>query len=813
MDSFFRTQAAKCDNAGPAPLPRGRGVRRTRTAGRIIAWMALAALLPGCGGGGTVANVARPPAPLAPPAPPPIPVTTADDFRTAEFDRSWGLEAIGAAEAYAEGFTGEGVIIGILDFNFVFESTESNFHAASRGLDASFVSIYEAQIGEPISTDEHGQAVAVVAAGIKNDFDTHGVAFGATVLAVDFFSGVNETQVVQDGILFHVSNPWTFLTDNGARVVNKSLGFDEDDIIVNPPQVSEVYTVDTDAHVVAEGALLVTSAGNNGDADPQLSALETIDILRDNNLLNNGPGAFIIVGAVDENLQMASFSDRAGIAKDFYLVAPGVDVVFPWNGVLSIGSGTSFSAPHVTGAAAILFQRWPLLTAREVADILFDSATDLGAPGVDVIFGHGLLNLAAAMTPLGVSTLAVEGSSVAAPVTGAALVLGSAFGDAAAFRSALSAVLMLDGFARDFQIDLSGFVLSRPNRSFLDDIADQRRNWRSASLNLGGAGYLSVSVNEDERASAILPLLGQAVADFGIRRDLVLEFAGTVMGQRFTAGTGRRLTDALAVPGAARLGAELLSLTRAFAPAIDTGAGNYAIAGTSLSPNIELRLGLSMASNRGLITHPVAGLRDREPVYAAALRLDRHGASSRLALEVGTLAEDAAILGSRAAGGLGITDHSRTVWTTLEAEKRFGRRLVLEASLTVALTDPGHIGDSLLRSLGTIASSGFSVGLSGRDLLLWGDAVSITVHQPLHVERAPLTLVSGTGLDLDTGNVNFIETVLSLTPSGREIALEGAYRAYVGGWRAEANVAYRFDADHVAGRRDAITMLWLSRPF
>ncbi len=790
-----------------------RDVSRTRAAVKIIAWMALGALLSGCGGGGTIGNVAMVPVPAFMPAPVPVPVTTADDFRTEEFKLSWGLEAIGAAEAYAEGFTGAGVTIGFLDFNFDFLSTEIDFHAASVGIDPFFLSIYEAQIGEPAAADEHGQAVAVVAAGIKNDFETHGVAFDAVVLAVDFFSGVNATQVVQGGTLFHVSNPWTYLTDNGARVVNKSIGFDEDDVIENPPVVSEVYVLETDAHVVAEGALLVTSAGNNGDADPQLSALNTIDILRDNNLLDSGPGAFIIVGAVDENNQMAAFSDRAGIARDFYLVAPGVDVIFPWNGVLSIGSGTSFSAPHVTGAAAILFQRWPLLTARDVADILFESATDLGAPGVDDIFGHGLLNLAAALTPLGLSTLAVEGSSLFAPVTEAAVVLGSAFGDAAAFRAGLSAVMMLDGFARDFQVDLSGFVLSRPNRSFLDDIADQRRNWRSASLELRGGGYLSISVNEDERANTILPLLGQAAADIGTRQGLVLEFAGTVLGQRFAAGTGRRLTDALAARAPALFGEELLSVTRAFAPAIDTGAGTYAIAGTSPWRNIDLRLGLSMANNRGLSAHPVARLRDREPVYAAALRLDRHGASSRLALEIGTLAEDAAILGSRAAGGLGITDHSRTVWMALEGEKRIGGRLVLEASLTMALTDPGHIGDSLLRSLGTIASTSFSLGLAGRDLLLWGDAASITIHQPLHVERAPLTLVSGIGIDLDTGDVNFGETVLSLTPSGREIALESAYRVYVGGWRAEANFAYRFDADHVAGRRDAITMLWLSRPF
>ena len=98
---------------------------------------------------------------------------------------------------------------------FDFASDELQFNAQSQGRDPALVAIYEAQIGEPATTDQHGQAVAVVAAGVKNDSGTHGVAFDAEILAVDFFSGVNETLVVQNGITFHVSDPWTYLTDNG----------------------------------------------------------------------------------------------------------------------------------------------------------------------------------------------------------------------------------------------------------------------------------------------------------------------------------------------------------------------------------------------------------------------------------------------------------------------------------------------------------------------------------------------------------------------------------------------------------------------
>ena len=105
---------------------------------------------------------------------------------------------------------------------------------------------------------------------------------------------------------------------------------------------------------------------------------------------------------------------------NYYMVAPGTSLILPWNGGFALLSGTSFSSPLISGAAAIILQRWPNLTGRQLADILFASATDLGAPGVDTIYGHGLLNIAAALQPIGVTTFAVSGGG-APLVTGTGL--------------------------------------------------------------------------------------------------------------------------------------------------------------------------------------------------------------------------------------------------------------------------------------------------------------------------------------------------------------------------------------------------------
>lgn len=59
--------------------------------------------------------------------------------------------------------------------------------------------------------------------------------------------------------------------------------------------------------------------------------------------------------------------------------------------------GTSMASPHVTGALGLLFERFPYLTATQVRDVMFTTATDLGDEGVDEIYGWGLVNLGRAV--------------------------------------------------------------------------------------------------------------------------------------------------------------------------------------------------------------------------------------------------------------------------------------------------------------------------------------------------------------------------------------------------------------------------------
>ena len=327
-----------------------------------------------------------------------------------------------------------------------------------------------------------------------------------------------------------------YITDRGSKIINTSFGYDTGDIIPNPPMVTEAYVTASPAQAVVNGALLVSSAGNYGGPNPALSNLDIIDELNSLNKLTSGPGALIIAGSVNANNQISSFSNRAGSGRDHYMVAPGEDITVLWMGSIGVGDGTSFSAPLISGAAALILDRWPNLTARQVADILFQSATDLGSAGVDAVFGHGLLNVEAALQPMGSSIVAVaDGSAPALYATG--MVLSPAFGDAPAFRAALTDVTILDGFGRDFTTDASRAVYSRPNVPDLFGVMEQRFRWHGASYGIGDDSEFSYTVRED-RTDAINAFRTLNGAEDIQSHDTVFQFSGTSRSDALERGHG-----------------------------------------------------------------------------------------------------------------------------------------------------------------------------------------------------------------------------------------------------------------------------------
>lgn len=385
----------------------------------------------------------------------------ADVYRTAEYNNQWGLEAIHAAEGYAlldknnKTVAGDGVIIGIADSGIQLTHSEL---AANADFDNSYNNL--------VAGEFHGTHVAGIAAAAKNNAGMHGVAYDANVLAV---------KIIGDN---PPDDPYgiQYAADNGAKVINGSWAFvnffNQEVITTIGSDTYNAYkaelATDLDA-AKAQDALMVFSAGNdahtNNLAIPALFAQD-----------DDYAGYIIAVASVDEDLNISDFSNRCKQAKEYCLSAPGGSIYssVPTNNYRLL-NGTSMAAPHVVGAAAILRGAWTFLTAPQVSNILLSTATDIGAAGIDDVYGRGLLNLYSALQAQGSNTLGYGNSVVlnaGYDVRSSAIYTDPIFGDAFVrnVAPALANAVFFDDYGRDYKAFLGRKINTKNNSAIVNNL-------------------------------------------------------------------------------------------------------------------------------------------------------------------------------------------------------------------------------------------------------------------------------------------------------------------------------------------------------
>ena len=277
--------------------------------------------------------------------------------------QQWGLFAIGADHVWTT-TTGQGVIVAVVD-----SGSGPHPDLAENLLPGrSIIGTVESQDGRDIDASGHGTHVAgIIAAVANNGIGGSGVAPNAKILPIQVLdqAGQGDARDVAAGV--------RFAADNGARVINLSLGG-----ATESSSLTQAITYAND-----KGVLVVAAAGNGGAADkPKWPA--SLDLT-------------LAVTAVDQANNATSFDQRGDYID---LSAPGANIVSTAKGDYVTLSGTSMAAGFVAGAAALLFAAEPRVTNAQVRDILLRTATDIGEPGRDVTFGAGLIKLVAALAEL-----------------------------------------------------------------------------------------------------------------------------------------------------------------------------------------------------------------------------------------------------------------------------------------------------------------------------------------------------------------------------------------------------------------------------
>jgi hypothetical protein len=240
----------------------------------------------------------------------------------------------------------------------------------------------------PWDRDGHGTFVAGVIAAAHNDVGISGIDPQARIMVLRALNDFGHTRAS------YLAEAITYAADNGARVVNLSVGGKE-------PTEAERLAV---AYARGKGVLIVAAAGNDAE-----------DV---GGYAPAGLPGVLTVAATDFDDRRASFSNWG---RRIDLAAPGLDVLslraratdlmrdIPGveyvPGAAYVGadrryyraSGTSFAAPIVAGAASLVWSRRPELTAEDVARVLVHSAKDVDTPGRDQYTGYGLLDVRAAL--------------------------------------------------------------------------------------------------------------------------------------------------------------------------------------------------------------------------------------------------------------------------------------------------------------------------------------------------------------------------------------------------------------------------------
>ncbi len=235
----------------------------------------------------------------------------------------------------------------------------------------------------------HGTTVSsLIAAQANNSTSGSGMSWGAKILPIQALDDYG------DGYTISVALSIRYAVDQGADIINMSLGADADD-----PLVSEQID-----YAIQNGVVVVAASGNDGCNCISYPARYP---------------AVIAVGATNSSNTLASFSSYG---SQLDLVAPGVNLCSTvWTNSSPTGlnacglNGTSFSSPLVAGAAAILLSQNPTLTPAQISASLTGTATKLSVmnnANFTNLYGYGHLNTFTALND--VSTTSSIGSPLSA---------------------------------------------------------------------------------------------------------------------------------------------------------------------------------------------------------------------------------------------------------------------------------------------------------------------------------------------------------------------------------------------------------------
>ena len=809
-------------------------------------------IISACGGGGGGGSsqapaVSIPPTPSSPtpsqPAEPSFSELKAEYENYYEYSRHWGLETINASSAFARGATGNNVLIGITD------SGLDETHAEIKGANLSPNSDLEYSNYIPNTRQKrHGTMVASIAAGTldkNNSTPMHGVGFDSDILFVaiqlaepdDTYDPVdlgdtdsdgnvtNPDDVAEDfsGIDNFFSSLFDFYDFYDADIVNNSYGFSGNIIDYSEAQVRNAFP-NTILSMSQEGTsdynktIYVWAAGNAGgyaeadNSNPELLAGMS-------HFIEEIQGHSIAVVSIDENGEISDFSNRCGIAKDFCIAAPGgsVTVAYPTsmddagiyedeindptscvqdNSCYAIAGGTSFAAPFVTGGLAAISSYFDgQLGSTEIVSRLFSTANKDGVYADSAIYGQGLMDLAAATSPVG-QTSAMMSYSLSGPMVSASLtslqMINPAFGDAIARGVNNHSVIFFDELQAPFRNSLNNLIADYRNQINPITGFDEMQNFSRSMLStnseffeVGQANFQNIS-NELVTPSHLLESQANKNQYFAYFNESNKTFISQGINGSWAMGIFKDT---------------YLRNNSALRSKFNNPWLNYTASGASFGSIKELNnafnLAYTISAGRNKFS-PNETFLEKNSSLLGLIELQSN--LNIPSLQLGILQESDSNNGLAGSGALSGTKNQMTKFIGLSSVKNlFGGKFFGSIHLGQS-SDISH-KSGMLKSIKEVKSSSFGFGYIHTSIFNQNDQLTISIDQPLRVESGKLNLDVPI-YRTKQKSVIFNSLSFGLRPSGREVNSKINYSTAFKKMNFDFAFGYKADPYHMKNLDD-----------
>ena len=325
---------------------------------------------------------------------------------------SYNVTKVQAPEVWEQGYTGEGVVVAILDtgVNYNHNDLQGNMweHPDYPNHGWNFI----ANNDNPADDFGHGTHVAGTVAGQGASGTQTGIAPNAKIMALKVLNqeGAGSISNLLGGIQFAVTN--------GAHILNLSLSING-----GGSQNDRIIMRNSMNNVLEAGIIVSAAAGNVGDpwAQVQFPIPNNIGLpgncpppwCHPDQTLEGGTSAVVCVGSTDINDQIAISSSRGPVTWQLIsgfndypynpgmglirpdVCAPGVNIIslrHNSNKAYSEQSGTSMATPCVSGIMALMLSKNPTLTPAEICEIIQTTTLKLGGDLKNNTYGAGRVN-------------------------------------------------------------------------------------------------------------------------------------------------------------------------------------------------------------------------------------------------------------------------------------------------------------------------------------------------------------------------------------------------------------------------------------